>query len=95
MEYLISDFSELKIAGDCSQKAGNAILETLDIKISQGGHATGPPEKLAPSALVLCPPNIFNPATALSIDSISSQNAQVNTPLAPDCDHVPWPHYSC
>jgi len=25
VEYLISDFNELKIAGDCSQKAGNAI----------------------------------------------------------------------
>ena len=34
VEYLISALREVNIAGDCSQKAG-AILETLDIKISQ------------------------------------------------------------
>ena len=34
--YLIDDFSQVKTTGNCSQKAGNAILGTPDLKISRG-----------------------------------------------------------
>ena len=37
-----NDLSQLKIAGNCSQKAGNAILKTPNLKISQGEHSPDP-----------------------------------------------------
>jgi len=44
--YLINDFSQLKIAVSCSQKAGKAILENPDFKVSQGGFPPDPPRSL-------------------------------------------------
>ena len=51
--YLISDFSQLKIAGNFSQKAGNPILGTLDLKISRGACPQTPPKE--PLMLMMCP----------------------------------------
>ncbi len=61
-----NDFCQLKIAGKCSQKAGNAILVTPDLKISR----TPPPplESRASRARDVPPlPNTFtgNPFMAL------------------------------
>ena len=56
----MTDVSQLKIAGNCSQNAGNAILE----KISR--------TPLEARACSLCHvhPNHFNPATALDYNII-------------------------
>ena len=53
--YPINDFSQLKIAVSCSQKAGKAILESPDFKISWWGMPLDPPRSSRLRRSVRCP----------------------------------------